>query len=104
MLLDLLADGLTAIEPKHQDQGSSAQSIVEILGARLVTNELFEDGPHENSHRNDKSNTVGAVPDEDLNISQEDLQAYIESQFYKSAFINPNTGNENQLLNCRQCN
>ena len=52
MLLDLLADGLTAIEPKHPDQGSSAQSVVEILGARLVTNELFEDEPQEESHRN----------------------------------------------------
>ena len=52
MLLDLLADGLTAIEPKHPDQDSSAQSVVEILGARLVTNELFEDGSQEESHRN----------------------------------------------------
>ena len=104
MLLDLLADGLTAIEPKHQDQGSSAQSVVEILGARLVTNEIFEDGPQEKSHRIGVNNAAGAVPDGDLNISQEDLKAYIESQFYKSAFINPNTGNENQLLNCRQCN
>ena len=104
MLLDLLADGLTAIEPKHQDQGSSAQSIVEILGARLVTNEFFEDGPQEESYRNGINNAVDAVPDENLNISQEELQAYIESQFYRGAFMNPNTGNENQLLTCRQCN
>ena len=51
MLLDLLEDDLTAVEPvQEENEGSSEQSIVKILGARLVTNELFADEIEDESH------------------------------------------------------
>ena len=53
-----LTEGLNAIAPIEEKKQGPKQSILEILGARLVTNELLESGPQEESDNNVQSEAM----------------------------------------------
>ena len=58
VLVGPITEGLNAIAPIEEKKQGPKQSILEILGARLVTNELLESGPQEESDNNVQSEAM----------------------------------------------
>ena len=50
-----MTDGFTAVSPIQENKQGSKQSVLEILGARLVKNELLDSEPQEEDLRVDFS-------------------------------------------------
>ena len=46
---------------------------------------------------------MGFDEDSEENESEYSQEVDIEAQYYRSTYTNPNTGRENQILNCRLC-